>query len=151
MSISPPNLTAELKVLTLYRFKFFSTSRCNYCIVCHNGLNYNFIFFTYASAVWKRKGRAAVAEGTKLPLFRRIFFTGHDGGSNTAKFHCLFINVQRISTRGLKSVHFKKTVAQSSFLSKVLSFLLTMFWFQWKWHFWKKLGLCNCLLKMNGL
>ena len=40
----------------------------------------------------------------------------------------------------LKSVHFKKTVAQSSFLSKVLSFSLTLFWFQ---HFWKKWGLRN--------
>ena len=29
----------------------------------------------------------------------------------------------------IKSVHFKKTVAQSSFLSKVLSFLLTFFSF----------------------
>ena len=52
----------------------------------------------------------------------------------------------------LKSVHFKKTVAQSSFLSKVLSILLTLFWFQKKWqHFWKKWGLRNFLLKMNGL
>ena len=34
----------------------------------------------------------------------------------------------------IKSVHFKKTVAQSSFLSKVLSFLLTLFWFQRKWQ-----------------
>ena len=32
----------------------------------------------------------------------------------------------------VKSVHFKKTVAQSSFLSKVLSFSLTLFWFQKK-------------------
>ena len=52
----------------------------------------------------------------------------------------------------IKSVDFKKTVTQSSFLSKVLSFLLTLFWFQWKWrHFWKKWGLLNCLFKMNGL
>ena len=52
----------------------------------------------------------------------------------------------------IKSVHFKKTVAQSSFLSKVLSFSLTLFWFQQKWqHFWKKWGLRNCLLKMKGL
>ena len=39
-----------------------------------------------------------------------------------------------------------------SFVSKVLSFLLTLVWFQQKWqHFWKKWGLRNCLLKMNGL
>ena len=52
----------------------------------------------------------------------------------------------------LKSVHFKKTVAQSSFLSKMLSFLLKSKQSQRKWqHFWKKWGLRNCLLKMNGL
>ena len=51
------------------------------------------------------------------------------------------------NTTELKSNHFKKTVAQFSFLSKVLSF-----WFQQKWqHFWKKWGLLNRLLKMNGL
>ena len=51
----------------------------------------------------------------------------------------------------LKSVYFKKTAAQSSFLSKVLPFLLTLFWFQQKWqHFLKKWGLCDCVLKMNG-
>jgi hypothetical protein len=44
MSIKLVNLTAELKVLTLYRIKFFSTGRCNYCIVCHNGLNHIIIF-----------------------------------------------------------------------------------------------------------
>ena len=33
----------------------------------------------------------------------------------------------------LKSVHLKKTFAQSSFLSKVLSCLLTLFWFKQKW------------------
>ena len=52
----------------------------------------------------------------------------------------------------LKSVHFKKTVAQSSFLSKVLSFLLKSKQCQRKWqHFWKKWGFRNCLLKLNGL
>ena len=51
----------------------------------------------------------------------------------------------------LKSVHFKKTVAQSSFLSKVLSFLLKSKQSQRKWRLWKKWGLRNCLLKMNGL
>ena len=68
----------------------------------------------------------------------------------------LFVHTKRLNTKdllqsfSLKSVHFKKTVAQFSFLSKVLSFLLTLFWFQWKWqHFWKKWGLRNCLLKMN--
>ena len=50
----------------------------------------------------------------------------------------------------LKSVHFDKTVVQSSFLSKVLSFSLTLFWFQQKWQH-KKWGLRNCLLKMNEL
>ena len=51
----------------------------------------------------------------------------------------------------LKSVHFKKTVAQSSFLSKVFAFLLKSKQNQRKWqHFWKKCGLLNCLLKMNG-
>ena len=52
----------------------------------------------------------------------------------------------------LNFVHFKKTFAQSSFLSKVLSFLLKSKQSQQKWqHFWKKWGLCNWLLKMNGL
>ena len=45
----------------------------------------------------------------------------------------------------LKSVDFKKTVAQSSFLSKVLSFPLKLKQSQQKWqHFWKKWGSCNC-------
>ena len=58
----------------------------------------------------------------------------------------------KIQNPGLKSIHFKKTVAKSSFLSKVLSFLLTLFWFQRKWqHFWKKWGLHNCLLKVKRL
>ena len=35
--------------------------------------------------------------------------------------------IDAIKTRYVKSVHFKKTVAQSSFLSKVLSFSLTLF------------------------
>ena len=36
--------------------------------------------------------------------------------------------------------------------SKALSVLLTLFWFRRKWqHFWKKWGLRNSLLKMNGL
>ena len=52
----------------------------------------------------------------------------------------------------LKSVHCKKTVAQSSFLSKLLSFLLKSKQSQRKWqHFWKKWGFCNCLLKINGI
>ena len=51
----------------------------------------------------------------------------------------------------LKSVHFKNPVTRSSFLSKALSFLLTLFWFQRKWNFGKKWGLRNCFLKMNGL
>ena len=51
---------------------------------------------------------------------------------------------------GVKSVHFKMTVVQSSFLSKVLSFSLIFFLFQKKWqHFWKKWGLRNFLLKIN--
>ena len=57
-----------------------------------------------------------------------------------------------ITYSDLKFVHFKKIVAQSSFLSKVLSFLLKTKQNQRKsQHFWKKWGLCNCLLKMNGL
>ena len=48
----------------------------------------------------------------------------------------------------LKSVHFKKTVAQSSFLSKLWYFLIQQ---QQVPQFWKKWGSCNCLLKMNGL
>ena len=52
----------------------------------------------------------------------------------------------------IKYFHFKKTVEQSSFLSKALSFSLTLFWFQQKWqHFWKKWRLRYCLLKMKGL
>ena len=48
----------------------------------------------------------------------------------------------------LKSVHFKKTVAQISFLSKLWYFL---FWFVLKVpQFWKKRDSRNCLLKMNG-
>ena len=38
----------------------------------------------------------------------------------------------------VKSVHFNKTVVQSTFLSKVLSFLLTWFWFQQKLHHFLK-------------
>ena len=50
----------------------------------------------------------------------------------------------------LKSVHFKKTVAQYSFLSKVLSFSLKSKQSQQKWqHFWKKWGLRKCLLKIK--
>ena len=49
----------------------------------------------------------------------------------------------------LKSIHFKKIFER--FLSNVLSFLLTLFWFQKKWqHFLKKWGLRNCLLKMHN-
>ena len=49
----------------------------------------------------------------------------------------------------LKSVHFKKTVARISFLSKLWYFL---FWFVLKVpQFWKKRDSRNCLLKMNGL
>ena len=59
------------------------------------------------------------------------------------------------------SVHFKTTVAQSSFLSKVffifaeikpksISFKNVAKFAIWQ-HFWKKWGLLNCLLKMNGL
>ena len=60
----------------------------------------------------------------------------------------------------IKSVHFKKTVVRSSFLSKLWYFSIyhqqTLFWCQlmlyWKVpQFWKKWGSCNCLLKMNGL
>ena len=66
---------------------------------------------------------------------------GAEIGQNSIKF-----------SSHLKLVHFKKTVAQSSFLSKVLSFLLKSKQSQRKWqHFWKKWGLRNCLLKMNGL
>ena len=53
----------------------------------------------------------------------------------------------------LKSVHFKKTVAQSSFLSKWWSFSMQhQLMLYWKWPpFWKKWGSFNCVLKMNGL
>ena len=52
----------------------------------------------------------------------------------------------------IKSVHFKETVAQSSFLSKALSFSLKSKQSHQKWqHLWNKWGLYNCLLKMNGL
>ena len=41
------------------------------------------------------------------------------------------------NTLYVKSVHFMNPVTGSSFLSKALSFLLTLFWIQWKWqHFW---------------
>ena len=64
---------------------------------------------------------------------------------HTLHLFCVFVSI-------LKSVHFKKTVAQSSFLSKVLSFLLKSKQSQQKGqHFWKKWGLRNCLLKINGL
>ena len=49
----------------------------------------------------------------------------------------------------LKSVHSKKTVARSSFLSKLWYLLLLLYWKVPQ--FWKKWGLRNCLLKMNGL
>ena len=52
----------------------------------------------------------------------------------------------------LKFVHFKNPVTWSSFLSKALSFLLKSKQSQGKWQrFWKKWGLHNCHLKMNGL
>ena len=57
---------------------------------------------------------------------------------------------QKIRRHQLKSVHFKKTVARISFLSKLWYLLLLLFY--WKVpQFWKKWGLRNCLLKMNGL
>ena len=49
----------------------------------------------------------------------------------------------------LKSVHFKKTVARISILSKLWYFLL---WFLLKIpQFWKNRDLRNCLLKMSRL
>ena len=48
----------------------------------------------------------------------------------------------------LKSVQFKKTVGQSSFLSELQYFSLQQ---QQVPRFWKKWGSRNCLLKMNGL
>ena len=46
----------------------------------------------------------------------------------------------------LKSVHFKETVTQSSFLSKLWYFSIPQVP-----QFWKKWGSPNCLLKMNRL
>jgi hypothetical protein len=65
---------------------------------------------------------------------------------------CLFLQprswVDSITTQ-LKSVHYKKTIALISFLSKLWYFL---FWFVLKVpQFWKKRDLRNCLVKMNGL
>ena len=58
--------------------------------------------------------------------------------------------------RMLKSVHFKNAVARCSFHSKIWPFLLkskqSQLMLYWKWpQFWKKWGLRNCVLKMNGL
>ena len=50
---------------------------------------------------------------------------------------CKLVNQSRL-VYTLQSIHFRRIVAQSSFLSKVLSFLLTLFQLQQKWqHFWK--------------
>ena len=58
-----------------------------------------------------------------------LFFFWHNFDSN---FECMKLQV-------IKSVHFEKTVAQSSFLSKVLSFSLKSKLSQRKsQHFWKK-------------
>ena len=52
--------------------------------------------------------------------------------------------------RVLKYVHFKNPVMRSSFLSKALSFSVSLFWFQRKWQwFWKKWDSRNWVLKMN--
>ena len=54
-----------------------------------------------------------------------------------------------IYSQQLKPIHFKKTVARISFLSKLWYFL---FWFVLKVpQFWKKRDSRICLLKMNGL
>ena len=57
---------------------------------------------------------------------------------------CHLTNFKYVSFH-LKFTRLKNPVTQSSFLSKALSFLLTLFWFQWKWQrFWKKWGSRNC-------
>ena len=60
-----------------------------------------------------------------------------------------FTGLSMLAITSLKSVHFKKTVAWISFLSKLWYFL---FCFVLKVpQFWKKRDSHNCLLKMNGL
>ena len=72
-------------------------------------------------------------------------------GTQFCKWQWSFFSLWYLDS-ALKSVHFKKAVAQSSFLSKVLSFSLKSKQSQRKWQqLWKKWGLCNCLLKMNAL
>ena len=61
---------------------------------------------------------------------------------------------KRIFTFLKSIIHFKKTFARSSFLSKLWYFQYNISWlcFDWKVpQFWKKWGSRNCLLKMNGL
>ena len=62
----------------------------------------------------------------------------------------LFLNKNEEVNFVLKSVHFKKTVAQSSFLSKLLSFFLTFISAKMT-TLLKGMRMRNCLLKMNGL
>ena len=70
--------------------------------------------------------------------------------NKSSRFDLLFIFWSRALENILvKSVHFKKTVARISFLSK-------LWYFQFKSkqkvpQFWKKRDSRNCLLKMNGL
>ena len=68
------------------------------------------------------------------------------------------IRIKDIRRYLLKSFHFKNTVAQSSFLSKLWSFShqliskQSQLMFYWKWpQFWKKWGSRNCDLKVNEL
>ena len=60
------------------------------------------------------------------------------------KYRCVHTNCKRFGN--IKFVHFKKTVAWSSFLK------LLYLWLYWKVpQFGKKWGLHKCLLKMSGL
>ena len=76
----------------------------------------------------------------------------HTKGQIISEANFLILNSSKKNehkTSVLKSVHFKKTVARISILSKFWYFL---FWFVLKVpQFWKKWGLQNCLHKMNGL
>ena len=91
--------------------------------------------------------------------FKNVAFLGHSKKKSSNFYNKIVIiliiifclhndNFSNSSSDQLKSIHFKKTVAQSSFFSFFLKSKQSQ---RKRQHFWKKWGLCNCLLKMNGL
>ena len=73
-----------------------------------------------------------IAEESKMLNIGFVFLKIHFYINHCSHFQTIafFKNFQELTN--IKSVHFKKTVAQPSFISKVLSFSLTLFLFQRK-------------------